>query len=109
MGDHVHPSWVEPDEERFAVVPRLVHKLEGIVTDNTIDRLHVKLNTLDRMRRQRALVLDALLADLALAGIYGCIVAVDRKCVKDVARANLIQKIFRVVRVPRILHRIEMI
>lgn len=61
------------------------------------------------MGRKRTLVCDLLFPHLAPAGIDRRVVCVGRKGVQDIARANLVQQILRIVRVEGILHRIEVI
>ena len=69
VGDDVHPRRVEPDEERLAVALRLVDELERVIEDLVVDRLHP-------LGRERAGVLDLLLADLAPARLLGRVILV---------------------------------
>src|SRR5271157_1358225 len=57
MGYHVHPGRIQPEEERLAIAPGLVEKLERVLEDLVVHGLHA-------IRVQRAGVLDALLAHL---------------------------------------------
>jgi hypothetical protein len=109
MRDDVHPRRVHPNEERLAVRLRLVDEALGLVENNGIDRFHVVLDAVDRMRRQRALVGDLLLADLAPARIDGGIVDVRRDAMQNVARPDLVLQVLRIVRMEGIFHRIQMV
>lgn len=98
----MHPRRVEPDEERLLVDPRLVDEGQGLVADLLVDGLHP-------VRVERAGVLDPLLADLAPARLDGGIVRVGREGMDHVARADDVQQLLRIVRMRRILHRVEMV
>ena len=82
VGEDVHARGVVPDEERLAVLLRLVHEVARLAFDqHVVEGLHVVLGLAAllpvlparhvRERRQRAFVDDLLLADLAPARHHG--------------------------------------
>jgi hypothetical protein len=85
MGEHVHPGRVEPHEERLVFLLGLLHEVDRMFEDHVVDRLHVQLDALGRMGRERTLVDDLLLAYLAPAGVDRRVVLVGRPTVEDVA------------------------
>ena len=101
--DDVHARRVQPDEERLAVALRLVDELDGVwsrISSSTVSM---------RFGVERAGVLDLLLADLAPARMLGRVVLVGRPAVEHVARADLVLQLLRVVRMRRVLHRVEVV
>ncbi len=80
MRDNVHARGVEPEEERLAVLARLVDELEGVVEDLVVHGLH-PLGT------KLAGVLDLLLADLTPARLHGRVIDIGRPRMDHVARA----------------------
>ena len=100
---------IHPDEEGLAVFLGLVDELQGVIEDVLVDCLHVVFDAGHRMRRQRALVDDLLLADLAPARLDGRIVRVGRESVQHIARADHVLQRRRIGMPERILHRVEMI
>ena len=102
VGDDVHARRVQPDEERLALLLRLVDELERVLADLVVDRLHP-------LWVERPGVLDLLLADLAPARVDVRIVDVVRVTVEHVARTDLVLELRRVVGVSGILHRVQVI
>ena len=74
-----------------------------------IHRLHVVFDAVHGMRRQRAGVFNLLLADLAPARHLGGVVRVGRPGMDQVARADDVQQILRIVGMERIFHRVQVI
>ena len=109
MRDDMHARRVVPDEERLAGGLGLVDEGDGLVADDLVDGLHVVFDAVDRMRRQRPFVGDLLLADLAPARIDRRIVGVGRESVQQIARADLVLEVLRIVRVEGVFHRVEVI
>ena len=95
MGNDVHPRRVEPNEERLVVSLRLVDECECLLKDFVVHRLHP-------LRKERAGVLDPLLADFAPAGLHRRIVAIRRPRVDHVARSDRRSERRRIVAVGRI-------
>src|SRR5271157_2273352 len=98
MGYHVHPGRIQPEEERLAIAPGLVEKLERVLEDLVVHGLHA-------IRVQRTGVLDALPADLAPARLLRRVVHVGRPGVQHVPGADLVLQFRRIVGMGRILHR----
>ncbi len=98
----MHTCGIEPQEERLVVRLRFVQPLEGDIADFFIHGLHPR-------RIKSAGVFDPLLADLAPARVYRCIVGFGRKAVNHVAGADLVQQLLRIAGVRRVLHGVEVI
>ena len=86
----------------FLSCARLVEELERVGQDFVVHGFHA-------LRTQLARVLDLLLADLAPARHHRRIVGRRRPRMHHVARAHRGAQLLRVVRVARILHRVEVI
>ena len=96
----MHARRVVPEEERLAVALGLVHEALRVLDQHLVEGRHVVLGLLEtllhvrdvghvRVRRQRALVHDPLLADLAPARHHRLVVVVGRPAVHQVARPVL--------------------
>ena len=118
----VHARRVVPDEERLAVRLGLVHEVGGSLDQHFVEGAHVVFGLRRdvvhvrhvghvRVGRQRALIDDPLLADLAPTRLLGRVVRVGRPAVDQVARADFVAVglIIR-KRVPvGVRHRVEVI
>ena len=109
MRDDVSAGRVEPDEERLAVLLGLVDELDRVIEDVLVDRLHIVFDARHWMRRQRPLIGDRLLADLAPTRLLCRIVDVGRGAVNEIARPNRVHQGLRIGMPERVLHRVEVI
>src|SRR5262249_14090296 len=79
--DDMHPGWIEPKEERFAVLPCLAEELERVRQYLVVDGIHAL--------GAQSIVMHYLLAPyFASARLHGRIVYICRHCVEHVARSN---------------------
>ena len=65
MGNDMHSCRIKPDEEGLSISLCLVNEGKRLVADNLVDCFHVVFDAFDRVRRERPLILDLLLANLA--------------------------------------------
>src|SRR3954451_14495606 len=88
MGQHVSARRVHPDEERLAVLLRLVHESNRRGRYHLVESRHVILDTWHRTGRQRSLIDDLLPADLAPTRFHCRVVHVCRPAMDQLARAD---------------------
>jgi hypothetical protein len=105
----VHPRRVHPNEERLVRLFCAVDKIDDRVADDLVESLHVVLDAWHRVRRQRAFIDDALLADLAPSRLHSRIVGGGGVAVDQIARPDAILQFGRVGVPEGVLHRIQMI
>src|SRR5215469_388746 len=102
MSDDVHASGVEPEEERFAVVLRLLDELHGVAEDFIVNRLHA-------LRTEFPSVFDLLFADLSPTRLNRCVIHVRRPAMDHSTGSHRLSCCGRIVRMARVLHGIQMI
>src|SRR5260370_6772372 len=102
--EDVHAGGVPPDEERLAVLVRLVDEVQRALGDFLVHRFHA-------LPYERAGIFALLLAPLAKPHIYGGIVLIRRETVEYAARTEhrLDSRIFRIVAVLRLFLRVQVV
>ena len=97
---HVAAGGVHPDEERLVVRSGLGHKVDRRLGDHLIKGGHVVFDSGPGAGRQRTLIHNFLLADLAPARLLCRVVDIRRPAVNQVARANVSDPFGRIGVVP---------
>src|SRR5262249_4993487 len=102
MSDDVHAGWVEPKEERFTVVLRLLDEFHRVAENFVVNRLHA-------LRTEFSCVFDLLLADLSPTWLNRGVIHVRRPTMDHVAGSYRLSCCGRIVGMARVLHRVQMI
>src|SRR5580698_10505238 len=105
----MHTGWVEPDEERLSVRLGFVDELLGLGQNVLVNGLHVVLDALHWMGRERAIVLDFLLTDFAPARFDRGVIGIRRPTMDQIARSDGIQKRLRIGMPKWVFHRVEVV
>ncbi len=105
----MHARRVQVAKERLVRRDLLAHPFDRVIADRLVDGLHVVLDALRRMRRRGPSSTMRCLPTRPQRGSSVGSSLVRRRTVEQTARPDRRQKILRVVRMKRILHRVQVV